>query len=136
MNEESPGPPRWVVAPYFVVADVVAAASFYRDRLGFRFDLLWGDPPRFTIVHRRGASIMLSQIEGAQPRPNRLGDPEGEAWDAYLWVDDADRLHDELAAKGVEIVRGLCDQPYRSREFEVEDLDGYRLCFAHSLPER
>ena len=40
-----------------------------------------------------------------------------------------------LAAKGVKIVRGLCDQIYACRDFEFEDLDGYRLCFGQPLPE-
>jgi hypothetical protein len=28
-------PPRWNIAPYFIVDDVVGTANFYRDKLGF-----------------------------------------------------------------------------------------------------
>jgi predicted enzyme related to lactoylglutathione lyase len=125
---------RWNVAPYFVVDDVVKTASFYRDTLGFQYERLWGEPPRFCMVYRRGVVIMLSQLE--QPggtKPNRLVDPEGSAWDAYVWVDDADGLHAEYRAKGAKIVRQLCDQDYGCRDFEVEDCNGYRLCFGHDL---
>jgi len=125
-------PPHWSVAPYFIVDDVVAAANHYRDRLGFRYERFWNDPPSFCMVYRRGVVIMLAQLEEpGRKRPNRLADPEGSAWDAYLWVDDADALYAEYLSRGVNIVRGLCDQVYGCRDFEIEDLDGYRLCFGH-----
>lgn len=62
---------------------------------------------------------MLSQNERAEPRPNNVRDPEGEARDAYLWLNDTDALDDELAAKGVKFVRDHCDQHNNIREFEV-----------------
>ena len=125
-------PPHWSVAPYFIVDDVVAAANHYRDRLGFRYERFWNDPPSFCMVYRRGVVIMLAQLEEpGLKRPNRLADPEGSAWDAYFWVDDADALYAEYLSRGVNIVRGLCDQVYGCRDFEIEDLDGYRLCFGH-----
>lgn len=124
---------RWGIAPYFIVDDVTASADYYRDKLGFRYERLWGDPPSFCMVHRRGVVIMLSQIAGAAgPGPNRLADPEGSAWDAYVWIDDADALHAEFASTGVTIARAPCDQPYGCRDFEIEDCNGYRLCFGHN----
>ena len=39
-------------APVLLVADVEAAANYYRDQLGFRYDQLWGDPPGFCILWR------------------------------------------------------------------------------------
>lgn len=119
----------WQVAPYFIVDDVVATANFYRDKLGFDPNL-WGAPPCFCIARRAGAALMLSQREqGGGMRPNRLVDPEGGAWDAYIWVDKVDALHAEYQSKGVKIVRQLCDKEYGCREFEIEDSNGYRLCF-------
>ena len=33
--------------------------------------------------------IMLSELEQkGVMRPNRRVDPEGAAWDAYIWIDD------------------------------------------------
>jgi predicted enzyme related to lactoylglutathione lyase len=123
---------RWTIAPYFLVDDVVATANFYRDKLGFRYERFWGDPPAFCMVWRRGVVIMLSQHpKKGLMRPNRLTVPPGDAWDAYVWVDDADALHKEFTDKGVKIVRQLCDQPYGNRDFDVEDCNGYRLCFGH-----
>jgi predicted enzyme related to lactoylglutathione lyase len=124
----------WAIAPYFVVDDVVTTANSYRDALGFRYERLWGDPPTFCMVKRGGIVIMLSQLPrtGAM-RPNHVADPAGEAWDAYIWVEDADALHAEFRSKGVKITRDVCDQPYGCRDFDVEDCNGYRLCFGHDL---
>ena len=76
---------------------------------------------------------MLAQIEAAGVmRPNHLVDPERGAWDAYIWVDNADVLLAELKSKkGVKIARDICDQPYGCRDFDIEDCNGYRLCFGH-----
>lgn len=122
----------WNVAPYFPVRDVVASANFYRDRLGFTYKRFWGDPPAFAMVTRSGVWIMLSQFETPATNPNSKHDPEAQAWDAYIWVESADALEKEFRSRGVEIARALEDQPYDCRDFEVLDLDGYRLCFGHT----
>ena len=125
---------RWSIAPYFHVNDVVAAATYYRDLLGFQYDRFWGEPASFCMVYRRGVVIMLSQhADPAAVRPNRLADVHGEAWDAYVWIDDADGLLAEYRARDVKIVRDICDQEYGCRDFEVEDSSGYRLCFGQAL---
>lgn len=129
-----PVQPRWSIAPCFVVDDVVATANFYRDKLGFGYTRFWNEPPSFCMVTRSGVVIMLArQGQPGAMRPNRLVDPEGEAWDAYVWIDDADRLYAEFESKGVKITREVCNQPYGCRDFDVEDCNGYRLCFGQSL---
>jgi predicted enzyme related to lactoylglutathione lyase len=126
--------PRWSIAPYFIVDDVVATANDYRDKLGFSYDRFWNDPPSFCMVKRSGIIIMLAQLDTiGVMRPNHVVDPEGGAWDAYIWIDDADALWAELRSRGAKIVRDVCDQPYRCRDFEVEDRNGYRLCFGQVL---
>jgi len=124
----------WSIAPNFVVDDVVGTANYYRDKLGFHYERFWNDPPSFCMVKRSGVVIMLAQLETrGVMRPNRIVDPEGGAWDSYIWIGDADALHAEFKSKGVRIVRELCDQPYGCRDFEIEDCNGYRLCFGHGL---
>jgi predicted enzyme related to lactoylglutathione lyase len=125
---------RWSVAPYFIVDDVVASANFYRDKLGFQYERFWGEPPCFAMVHRSGVTIMLSQLEETGlMRPNSAVDPEGSAWDAYVWVEDADALCEEFKGKGVRITRDICDQPYKCRDFVIQDCNGYTLCFGHGI---
>ena len=33
------------IAPYLIVDDIFQSAAFYRDKLGFQFDRIWGEPP-------------------------------------------------------------------------------------------
>jgi predicted enzyme related to lactoylglutathione lyase len=124
------GAPSWRIAPYFIVDDVVATAEYYRDRLGFTYDRLWNDPPSFCMVRRNDICIMLAQFERpGVAHPNHAVDPEAEAWDAYIWVDNADELNARFKAKGVAIVRDIGNRVYGCRDFEVQDCNGYRLCF-------
>ena len=125
----------WRIAPYFIVYDVVASAAYYRDKLGFRYERIWGDPPCFSMVWRSGVCIMLSQFAGpAATNPNSRAVPDDDRpWDAYIWIDDADALLREFKAKGVTIARDICDQPYGNRDFDIVDCNGYCLCFGHDI---
>ena len=58
---------------------------------------------------------------------------EEELLDAYLFVDDADGLYAEYAARGIEFTRALANTPWLSREFVVKDCDGRLLAFGASL---
>jgi uncharacterized glyoxalase superfamily protein PhnB len=66
-------------------------------------------------------------------RPNRVADPNGDAWDAYVWVENVGALYSEFKGKGVKTARDICDQPYGNRDFDVEDCNGYRLCFGQDI---
>jgi uncharacterized glyoxalase superfamily protein PhnB len=52
----------------------------------------------------------------------------------YVTVDDPDALHDRAAAAGAEIVMGLTDQDYGSREFAARDPHGNVWSFGTYRP--
>ena len=56
-----------------------------------------------------------------------------ELLDAYLRVEDADRLHAEYVSRGAVFTRPLGDTPWHSREFVVKDCDGRLLAFGARL---
>lgn len=121
------------VSPSFIVDDVVKSAEFYRDVLGFHFDRCWGEPLCFVIVMRDLAEISLGNPGAAGlMRPNRKAHPEA-AWDAYIWVEDVEGLHRELTSKGARILRGPESTFYNTREVEIEDCNGYVLCFGQDI---
>ena len=121
------------VAPYLIVDDIFQAAEFYRDKLGFQFDRIWGEPPQFVIVHRDAVHLMLKSVGSpGHARPNHRVNPDA-CWDAYIWVKNADALYEELRARGVKITREICDTDYGCRDFDVEDNSGYILCFGQDL---
>ena len=129
---------RWTSAPYFIVDDVVATANYYRDKLGFQYERFWGDPPAFTMIWRRGVVIMLGAFgKPGLMRPNGAADDDAEGcWDAYIWIDEsADTLYEEFKSKGVKIRREIRDEPYGNRDFNIEDCNGYILCFGQNLEQ-
>jgi hypothetical protein len=113
----------------FLVDDVVSSAEFYRDKLGFTFDRFWGEPPCFVMVRRDAVEFMLQGVgKPGLARPNRVA-AEGPCWDAYVRVTRLDALFQEYQAKGVKIVREPEVAFYDMNEFEIEDCNGYVLCF-------
>ena len=78
-------------------------------------------------------NLLAQWEEPGLMRPNHMADSEGSAWDAYVWIDNADELYAEFRSKGVTIAREICDQFYGCRDFDVEDCNGYRLCFGQDL---
>ena len=120
------------IAPFFIVKNVPAALSFYRDRLGF--DIAFQGPSEddifFGIVRRDAAMIMLKAI-GVDPVPNYTQDiKKGIArWDAYLHVPDPDALAAEFLSRDIEFSAPLKDTGDGLRGFELKDADGYVLFF-------
>ena len=118
------------IAPFFIVKNVPAALSFYRDRLGFDITFQGPDPDDifFGIVQRGAARIMLKHV-GLDPVPNYTRDvTKGWArWDAYLDVPDPDALAAEFASRNVEFCQPLKDDDDGLRGFAVQDADGYVL---------
>ena len=83
------------ISSQFVVPDVIAAAEYYRDVLGFRILGYFLDPPVFAMVARDTAEIHFGKADnGAQPSPNVARRSMG--LDAYIWVNDLDLLYAEL----------------------------------------
>jgi catechol 2,3-dioxygenase-like lactoylglutathione lyase family enzyme len=123
------------IAPFFIVKNVPAALSFYRDRLGF--DITFQGPPGdifFGIVQRGAAMIMFKDV-GVDPLPNPKREP-GARWDAYLNVPDPDVLAAEFSSRNVEFSEPLKDTHDGLRGFELEGLDGYVLFSAVLVHER
>ena len=121
------------VAPYFLVADVVRAAEYYRDKLGFTIrGYFFEDPPVFAMVGRDDQIIMLALIENERGGSNR--GYKDIALDAYLWTDDVDALYAEFRQNGADILSPPQMRIYGMKELEVRDLDGYILCFGQDVP--
>ena len=52
----------------------------------------------------------------------------------YIAVPDADSVHARAKAHGAEILMGLTDQPYGSRDFICRDPEGQVWCFGTYAP--
>jgi catechol 2,3-dioxygenase-like lactoylglutathione lyase family enzyme len=121
------------IAPFFIVKNVPAALTFYRDQLGF--DITFQGPSEddifFGIVQRGAAMIILKAI-GVDPVPNYTRDiKKGIArWDAYLHVQEPDVLAAEFSLRNVEFFQPLKEDGDDGLwGFEIQDADGYILFF-------
>jgi GNAT superfamily N-acetyltransferase len=107
------------------VADVVATVRFYRDKLGFTAEWLWGDPPDFGGVTWSKVGVMfclqpalVAKIEGHQHAFN---------------VQGLDQLHQRHRDNGVQFLSPLEAKPWGLREYTVRDLNGYHLRFGEPI---
>src|SRR6478672_7802483 len=99
------------VAPIFIVQDVIASAAYWREKLGFTHDELFGDPPVFCMAERDGLTIMLQQRETSNAE-TRYWKICSQMWNAYFWVDDADAIYEEFKTRGAIIDYEIGNKPY------------------------
>ena len=124
------------IAPVFFTRDIPATLAYYTGKLGFECLSTWPgalspkDPPVYAIVARDHQVIHFRCAEPPKANPDKYAD---ELLDAYLFVEDADALYAEYAARGVEFTRGLGNMPWHCREFVVKDCDGRLLAFGANL---
>ena len=118
------------IAPLFFTMDIPATLAYYKEKLGFKCLGTWHDPPVYAMVARDRQEIHFRCAEPPKANPNKYRD---ELLDAFLFVEDADALYAEYAARGVEFTRGVANMPWGSREFVVKDCDGRVLAFGANL---
>jgi uncharacterized glyoxalase superfamily protein PhnB len=118
------------IAPVFFTLDIPRTVAYYAAKLGFQCVSTWQDPPVYAIVARDQCAIHFRCAKPPTPNPDKYAD---ELLDAYLFVEDADALYGEYAARGVEFTRELANTPWQSREFVVKDGDGRLLAFGSNL---
>jgi uncharacterized glyoxalase superfamily protein PhnB len=132
---DEPGPKRnlYSVSVCLLVDDIIKSAEYYRDVLAFSFNRYWGEPPCFVMVQRGGVELFFSS-NGAKGnmRPNHVAFPDF-TWDAYIRCHNVDALYQEFNAKGAQITREPEVTFYEMKEFEVQDCNGYILCFAQDV---
>ncbi len=118
------------IAPLFFTVDIPATLAYYKEKLAFECLGTWLDPPVYAIVARDQQVIHFRCAAPPTANPNKYRD---ELLDAYVFVEDADALYAEYAAKGVEFTREVANMPWHSREFVVKDCDGRLLAFGANL---
>lgn len=119
-------------APVLLVADVQKSAEYYRDRVGFAVENLYGAPPHFAILSRDGFKLCLSRTaRRSQIVPHYKVVPG--MWNVYFWVTGVDAVYAELKSRGATIDYELGNKDYGVREFGIQDEDGYDIAFGEIL---
>ena len=117
--------------PLFLVQDLIVSCAFYRDKLGFNVEFMYGEPAFFAGVVRSGIEIYLEYC--AEREPSRTFRAADGRYDVYIFTDDVEALHQEYIEKKVAILRSLKTQAYGNREFAIQDNSGYVIVFAQSV---
>ena len=115
------------VTPILFVRDVTKAAGYYRDRLGFAIDFLWGEPPFYGAVSRDGVCLHLRHVH--EPLFAQMAAREPSLILATIEVDDFDGLFAEVKARGADIAQAPETHDWGGTDFHVRDPDGNVISF-------
>ena len=117
------------ITPQFLVDDLDESVAYYRGKLGF--DLRFRYEDFYAEVARDGCALHLKCApKTVSDRENRR---ENEHLDAFIDVTGVDMLFRELEKRGARILVPVENRPWRCRDFYIEDLDGYIICFSEQL---
>lgn len=111
-------------APQFLVDDLERSMAFYR-KLGFEFGEPWGG--FYAIGTIDGLELHLKEApKNVAEREHRRAH---EHLDASAGVDGIEAFYARCVDNGVTITRPLAPTEWRTKDFYVEDPDGYIICF-------
>jgi catechol 2,3-dioxygenase-like lactoylglutathione lyase family enzyme len=133
-SSASPDAPEILAAhPQIFVTDIERAVAFYRDRLGFACQYLYGEPPFYGAVARGGALLNLRHVDAlpfdvaARRREELLA--------VTLVVRNAKALFLSFKEAGLEFHQPYREQPWGAHDFIVADPDGNLVHFASPVGE-
>jgi catechol 2,3-dioxygenase-like lactoylglutathione lyase family enzyme len=119
------GPRLTSLAPQFLVDDLARSIAYYRDRLGFVFDEPWGG---FYAIGRRDG-LELHFKEAPKNQSERKYRRDNEHLDASAGVDGIEAFYQQCRSASATIIKPLSDTAWGTKDFYVEDPDGYIICF-------
>ena len=119
------------VAAQLFVQDIETSCDFFRSKLGFTVDFVYGDPPFFGQVSRDNARLALRHMD----EPVFAGDirEREDLLSASITVGSAGEIKDLFRiyeAAGVPFHQALKKEPWGAETFIVKDPDGNLILFA------
>jgi predicted enzyme related to lactoylglutathione lyase len=112
-------------APQLLVDDLDRAINFYSEILGFSFGPAWGG--FYAIGERDGFQVHLKCApKTAEDRTNRR---QHEHLDVYAGVAGVDALYEGCKANGATILKPLARTPWGTKDFYLQDPEGYIIAF-------
>ena len=113
------------VIPILPVSNIQETIEFYSGKLGFDDIWTWGDP--FTELRvRRGKMGLLFTLD-----PKRALQTKGI--DIMIFLTGINVLYTEYQSSDLSFSSHIEDKPWGTREFAIQDNNGYYLRFAQGL---
>ncbi len=118
-----------------MIEDVNGTIAFYRDVLGF--ELVMSVPAEgpldWALMKRGDAEVMFQARAGLREALPLFADRAvGGALTFYIDTDDVAGLYERVRAR-VNIVKEMRHTFYGTREFSIEDCNGFTLTFAEHV---
>ena len=111
------------VWPLFVVSDMATSLEFYRDRLGFELvGAAESDGAVYWCRLRRGGACVMLQRGDPGRAPGLTADAH------YFICDSADRIYEELSARGLDVAPPEVAY-YGMSQVAVPEPDGRTIVF-------
>ena len=111
-------------APQFLVDDLEGSIGYY-EKLGFTFGEPWDG--FYAIGHLDGLELHLK--EAPKNQEERRHRRDNEHLDAAAGVDGIEAFFRQCVANGATIQKPLTPTAWGTKDFYVEDPDGYIICF-------
>ena len=111
-------------APQFLVDDLKRSIAYY-TRLGFAFGEPWDG--FYAIGGLNGLELHLK--EAPKDQAERRWRRDNEHLDAAAGVDDIEAFYEECVANGIAIMKPLALTAWGTKDFYIEDPDGYVIAF-------
>lgn len=111
-------------APQFLVDDLARSIAYYQ-KLGFAFGEPWNG--FYAIGQLDGLELHLK--EAPKCGPERQHRREHEHLDAAAGVDGIEAFYARCMANGAQIIKPLTATAWGTKDFYIEDPDGYIVCF-------
>ena len=111
-------------APQFLVDDLRRSIAYY-EKLGFTFGEPWDG--FYAIGHLDGLEVHLK--EAPKNQDDRRYRRDHEHLDAAAGVDGIDAFFNSCVANGVTVLKPLAPTEWGTKDFYIEDPDGYIICF-------
>ena len=111
-------------APQFLVDDLERSIAYYQ-KIGFRFGEPWDG--FYAIGHLDGLEVHLK--EAPKDPSERQRRRESEHLDAAAGVDGIEAFYEQCVANGVSIIKPLAATAWGTRDFYIDDPDGYIISF-------
>ena len=125
------------LTPNMMVENVNQTVDFYRDVLGFNLVLTVPDSGQFdfALVKHDEVEVMFQSLASLTDEVPVLKEkPAGAGLMFFIDVDDVEALYEQVRSQ-VTIVKGLNDTFYGTREFVMQDCNGFILTFAENQQE-
>ena len=112
------------LAPQFLVDDLKRSIAYYR-RIGFKFGEPWDG--FYAIGNLDGLELHLK--EAPKNQNERQFRRNNEHLDASAGVEGIEAFYDQCVANEATIIKPLTTTAWGTKDFYVEDPDGYIICF-------